>query len=124
MLFFLFLVPSATSSTQLAMYEFLGKIFGVVLHTKFTLNLDLPSVVWKPLVGQQLDLGDLRAIDAMCVQSLEALRNIDKQVSYHRCFPSLPTLLLSPLLFPLPLPPLSPLVSSPISFLICLTNRE
>ena len=60
--------PGAKTSTQIAMFEFLGKLFGVVMYSQFTLNLDLPSTVWKPLVGQRLDLSDLKAIDAMCVQ--------------------------------------------------------
>jgi len=70
-------VPSSQSSTQIAMFEFLGKILGIVLHTQFTLNLDFPSIVWKPLVAQAIDLGDLKAVDSMCVQSLEALKIID-----------------------------------------------
>eukprot|EP01119_Soliformovum_irregulare_P017292 TRINITY_DN5115_c0_g1_i2.p1 TRINITY_DN5115_c0_g1~~TRINITY_DN5115_c0_g1_i2.p1 ORF type:complete len:2108 (+),score=625.85 TRINITY_DN5115_c0_g1_i2:350-6673(+) len=72
-------VPSASSATQISMYEFLGKLFGLVLYTQFTLNLDLPAMVWKPLVGMNVDLSDLKAIDAMCVQSLDALRTIDQK---------------------------------------------
>lgn len=63
------------------MYEFLGKLLGIALRTKYTLNLDFASVLYKPLVGDTVDIGDLKAIDQMCVQSLEALKNIDKQVS-------------------------------------------
>jgi len=72
-------VPSAKSSTQISMYEFLGKLLGIALRTKFTLNLDFASMLYKPLVGDQVDMADLKAIDSMCVQSLEALKNIDKQ---------------------------------------------
>ncbi len=72
-------VSSATSSTQMAMYEFVGKLLGIALSTKFTLNLDFPSMVFKLLAGESLDINDLKAVDQMCVQSLEALKTIDKQ---------------------------------------------
>lgn len=71
--------PAATSSTQLAMFEFLGKILGLALYSSFTLNLDLPAILWKPLVGQKVELSDVRAIDTMCVQSLDALKTIDQK---------------------------------------------
>ena len=32
------------------MYVFLGTLFGIALRTKVPLSLDLPSLIWKPLV--------------------------------------------------------------------------
>lgn len=43
------------------------------------LNLDLPSMVWKPLVGQSVTRADLRAIDSLCFDVLEKVSNIDKE---------------------------------------------
>lgn len=45
------------------MYEFVGKIFGIVVRSKDYLNLTLPSIVWKKICGEAIDLGDLEAID-------------------------------------------------------------
>jgi hypothetical protein len=38
---------------------------GIAMRGNHTLDLDFPSVVWKPLVGQALDRTDLEAIDTM-----------------------------------------------------------
>ena len=55
------------------MYEFVGKLMGVAIRTNNTLELDLPSIVWKPLVGQELEIGDLTAIDQMAVQAMNLI---------------------------------------------------
>jgi len=46
--------PSANSSTELKMFEFLGKLIGISMRTGVLLTLDFPSFFWKPLVSQQL----------------------------------------------------------------------
>jgi len=74
--------PSAISSDQLTMYQFLGELLGLSLHSQITLNLDFPSIVYKQLIGSSqdtLDIQDLQAVDTMVVQSLDALRKIDQQ---------------------------------------------
>lgn len=43
--------PTATSTHELELYEFLGVIMGVSVRTGAYLSLDLPSLVWKRLVG-------------------------------------------------------------------------
>lgn len=43
------------------------------------LNLDLPSIVWKPLVGQKIDRSDLEAVDSLCYDILQKVEGIDKQ---------------------------------------------
>ena len=40
---------------------------GVAIRTRTNLELDLPSLVWKPLVGQSFDSSDLAAIDEICI---------------------------------------------------------
>lgn len=42
--------PSATSSLNLAMYSFVGKLFAIALHKKNVLALAFPSMVWKYMV--------------------------------------------------------------------------
>jgi E3 ubiquitin-protein ligase HERC1 len=67
--------PSSTSATHLAMYEFVGKLMGVAIRTRTPIPLDLPSVVWKPLVGMNLNIDDLRDIDQYCGQCLDQLQH-------------------------------------------------
>jgi hypothetical protein len=55
------------------MYTFIGKLMGVAIRTKSFLELDLPSLVWKPLVGQGFDGSDLAAVDQMMDSAMKAL---------------------------------------------------
>jgi other hect domain ubiquitin protein ligase E3 len=57
------IVPSTTSAHQLQLFEFLGVLMGCCVRTGTRLILDLPSFLWKPLVGQNLRLEDLQSID-------------------------------------------------------------
>jgi len=52
---------------------------GVAIRGKFYLNIDLPSIVWKPLVGMRCDLLDLQEIDSMCYNVIDQITNIEKQ---------------------------------------------
>jgi len=69
--------PSASSTQQLAQLEWLGALFGVALRTKLPLTLDLPSTVWKSLLGTPLDVSDLEAFDKLCVQALSEISKLD-----------------------------------------------
>jgi len=48
------------------MYAFVGKLMGMAIRGGHMLNLDLPSMLWKPLVGQVVTLNDLR-VGVPCV---------------------------------------------------------
>ena len=69
--------PACTSSLQLSMFEFIGKLMGVAIRGRHYLNLDLPSIVWKPLVGNDIDMSDLQAIDSFSHNILEKVSNIE-----------------------------------------------
>jgi len=64
---------SSTNSLQLSMYSFVGKLMGVAIRGKHILNLDLPSMVWKQLVGSEININDLEGIDRHCYKFLEEL---------------------------------------------------
>ncbi len=86
--------PGATSELHLAMFEFVGVLLGasqtiawvvvlkraravsagIALRTKIPLALNLPSLFWKQLVGEQVGVADLEAIDKLCVQALTEVR--------------------------------------------------
>lgn len=70
--------PSSNSTQLLAMYEYLGILFGCCIRTGVRLPLDLPSFVWKPLVYEELTFSDLDAIDRSTATSLQFIRRCDR----------------------------------------------
>ena len=68
--------PSAISEQQLKQFEFIGKLIGISIRTKNTLDLSFPSIIWKPLVFTKLEWSDLEAIDQNCCKFIEAIRDI------------------------------------------------
>jgi hypothetical protein len=61
------------------MFAFVGKMMGFAIRGGHMLSLDLPSIVWKPLVGQAIDRSDLQAVDSLCYDILHKVENIDKE---------------------------------------------
>jgi len=49
------------------MYAFVGKLMGMAIRGGHILNLDLPSMLWKPLVGDVVNVSDLRVMVCVCV---------------------------------------------------------
>eukprot|EP00483_Globobulimina_turgida_P001790 UN01792 len=73
--------PSMSSSLHLSMWTFIGKLMGVAIRGKYYLNIDLPSIVWKPLVGMSTDIYDLQEIDSLCYNVIDKVGNIEKEIS-------------------------------------------
>jgi IS1 family transposase len=69
--------PSAISSTQLEMFNFLGKLMGYSIRSKEYLALNIPSIIWKLLVHDAPTVEDLEGIDFSLVKSMDLLRTID-----------------------------------------------
>jgi len=59
-------------------FKFLGMLMGITLRTKGNLGLNLPSLLWKPLVGLPLDLSDLESIDLTTSKVIQAFKEIEK----------------------------------------------
>jgi hypothetical protein len=57
------------------MFEFIGKIMGMSLRVKLSLPFDFPPIIWKKIVGEDIDIDDLRTMDAITYSLLEAVRN-------------------------------------------------
>eukprot|EP01083_Nonionella_stella_P308832 1091352_1 len=68
--------PAMSSSLHLSMWTFIGKLMGVAIRGKYYLNIDLPSIVWKPLVGCECDLHDLAEIDSLCANIVDKVSSI------------------------------------------------
>ena len=54
-------------------YVFLGKLLGIACRHKIAVPLSLPSLVWKPLVGEKVNISDLESIDRHSVTSINQL---------------------------------------------------
>jgi hypothetical protein len=63
----------AAGGQGMRMLRFLGALMGASLRTDSALELDLPSLVWKPLVGELCDFSDLAAIDESLAADLRAI---------------------------------------------------
>jgi len=71
--------PSATSSLDLRMWDFLGMLFGICIRTGVKLGLDLAPFVWKPLSGVSLSRQDLFDIDRHTCEVLDIIKNCDER---------------------------------------------
>jgi len=70
--------PKHTGPLAISMFEFVGKLMAMSLRAKLMLPFELPSLVWKKLGGEDPDLSDLHAIDAITCQLLRALQHCDE----------------------------------------------
>jgi other hect domain ubiquitin protein ligase E3 len=77
--------PSLRSPLHLELYRFLGRLMGAALTTGVLVTLDLPSLVWKPLVGQPLDGRDLWCIDRSLLSLLKLLSNSSREQLEELC---------------------------------------
>ncbi len=59
------------------MFKFLGKLMGIAIRNQEYLPLDLPSLVWKKLVGDVVTEEDLAGVDLMLVESMQKLRTVE-----------------------------------------------
>jgi len=67
--------PGAASPQHLAMFRFVGCLIGIALRTKHPLGgLRLPSLFWRPLVGETPEALDLALVDTLLIQGLENYR--------------------------------------------------
>jgi hypothetical protein len=72
--------PEYTSPQAIKMYEFCGMWMGISFRTKASLPFQLPSMLWKTLVGQTTDLSDVGEIDFDCVQRLKRIRTCGAKI--------------------------------------------
>ncbi|TMW68516.1 hypothetical protein Poli38472_005984 [Pythium oligandrum] len=70
--------PGATSPTLIAMYEFLGKIFGVAIRSQQYMSINIANLIWKKMVGERVTVEDLALVDSMLVSSMDKIRRIDR----------------------------------------------
>ena len=70
---------SATRPQYLKLYEFLGQLMGLAIRSKELLSLDLPSIVWKALIGDAITEADVLAIDALSFAMIDNMRMMERE---------------------------------------------
>ena len=77
--------PSADSALRMDLYRFMGQLVGMAVRSHITLNLELPSLVWKSVVRQRLTEKDLASVDAGAAAFVEHLSGLyRKYLLFHR----------------------------------------
>ncbi|GMH91865.1 hypothetical protein TL16_g12175 [Triparma laevis f. inornata] len=66
--------PSLRSHVYMEMFSFIGQLIGMALRSRITTKFRFPPIVWKALVGEAVEVGDVRDYD-------EAVYAIVAQVS-------------------------------------------
>ena len=72
--------PAARSPTELHMLRFLGRLMGAAMRTGELLFLDLPSIVWKPLVDEAVTEEDVMAIDRLSFTMVHEMRKMEAHI--------------------------------------------
>eukprot|EP00825_Cyclidium_porcatum_P007577 TRINITY_DN1379_c0_g1_i1.p1 TRINITY_DN1379_c0_g1~~TRINITY_DN1379_c0_g1_i1.p1 ORF type:complete len:1026 (-),score=224.44 TRINITY_DN1379_c0_g1_i1:172-3249(-) len=70
--------PSANSPLHLQQFEFLGVLMGCSFRTGTFMQLDLPSIFWKQVIGQDVLLEDLLEIDCEFVNLMRYIYSAPK----------------------------------------------
>jgi len=58
--------PTANTEDDLELFTFLGKLMGVAIRSKMSLNLTLAPITWKKLLKSTLSLYDIKGFDEPC----------------------------------------------------------
>ncbi|KDO27055.1 hypothetical protein SPRG_07766 [Saprolegnia parasitica CBS 223.65] len=68
-------ISVAVGPIALELHRFLGKLIGMAVRHGLQMGLDVPSVVWRPLVGLPLHVAHLREIDVVAANMLEQVQD-------------------------------------------------
>jgi hypothetical protein len=72
--------PAAESPLKMDLFHFLGQLVGIAVRSKITLDLALPSYVWKYVVCERLTEQDIASFDAPAYNTLQRLGGVHKQL--------------------------------------------
>ena len=76
--------PASTSPLRMDLYRFLGQLAGVAVRSHITLDIALPSVVWKIVVREQLTEADIASFDVSAANFVAHLGSLYKRLSAKR----------------------------------------
>ena len=72
--------PAARSPVELNMFRFVGRLMGLAMRTGELLYLDLPSIIWKPMVDEAVSEDDVMAIDRLSFSMVTELRKLEQHI--------------------------------------------
>ena len=68
--------PGSSSSIRMELYCFMGKLMGLAIRSRLSMDLNLPSLIWKSLVREPLHEMDLASIDVHAADFVHHLSGI------------------------------------------------
>lgn len=71
--------PGCHSDAHLAMFAFLGAVIGGAMRSRRPLELDLPPLMWKSLLGVEVGEDDLEAVDVVGANRLRSLLKLHRE---------------------------------------------
>lgn len=74
--------PSCVAPDELARYEFVGRLMGAASRFSGFCELDMPALVWKAMLGEQLGFRELIAVDAETASHLDSVGAIDNRAMW------------------------------------------
>lgn len=85
--------PSASTSYQLQLFEFLGILMGCSVRTGAHLTLDLPTLFWKQLTNQNITIEDLEEVDKPLTDLIQFMGECSKDAFEDSIFENYSTML-------------------------------
>uniref|UniRef100_A0A6B2L8M4 HECT domain-containing protein n=1 Tax=Arcella intermedia TaxID=1963864 RepID=A0A6B2L8M4_9EUKA len=73
------ILPPEDTHLRLDYYRFFGKLMGMAIRTNIPLPLDLPSLFWKRLVNDPVNLSDLEEIDHATTKLIKELKSLSQE---------------------------------------------
>jgi hypothetical protein len=67
-----------TSNKDLNHFYFLGILMGICIRTGVSLPVDLPMSIWKKLVGQNLNIDDVKEVEIRQIKRLQTMLKSSK----------------------------------------------
>lgn len=71
--------PASRSPTHIELFTFFGVMLGWAIRTTSSLQLDLPPIFWKKIIGQEINEWDLKQIDTYTWQMIDGLKKYLKK---------------------------------------------
>jgi hypothetical protein len=72
--------PSLRGGIYMEMYCFIGQIIGIALRSRICTKFRFPKVVWKGLVGEKVNLEDLKEYDEACFSVVRQVRDFARKM--------------------------------------------
>ena len=76
--------PASSSALRMDLYRFLGQLVGLAVRSKITIDLALPSIVWKYVVREQLTEADIASFDIAAFNFVTHLASLHKRLQQKR----------------------------------------